>query len=182
MAGLSPWTNKADFYGKHVVVPSDADLLGRLFQKIARLRAADFLTIPRSRLADVGGVGAETRWLLFCTHPLREVENTLPVKARPYLTFYAFPELVAGEVPVPDDFEGADAEDVHRFIAAAERHALADGCSGESDGARIDEAKVVGKLLRGWIESATKFGAATFLEAEKYFVPMPVTLVRIAES
>ncbi len=179
LAGLSPWTNKADYYGKHVVVPSDADLLGRLFQKVARLGAADFLTIPRSRLAGPDPVGANIRWLLFCTHPLREAENTLPTQARPYLTYYAFPDLAEGAPAVPLDAGGADAEEVHRLIAAAEQHALAEGCSGLVDGVGSQAAKDAGRLFRGWIESVTRFGAASFLEAERYFVPVPVALVSV---
>ena len=36
--------------------------------------------------------------------------------------------------------------------------------------------------LAGWLESVTKFGAASFLEAAKYFVPVPVALVQITEG
>ena len=142
---------------------------------------ADFLSVPRSFLAGIGGITSEIRWMLFCTHPLREAENTLPTQARPYLTYYAFPDLSAGAPAVPVDPEGADADDVHRFLTAAESHALAEGCSG-ADGEKVEEAKQVGKLLRDWVESVTKFGAASFTEAEKYFVPIPVALVIILES
>lgn len=181
LAGLSPWVNKPDFHGKHVVVPVETDLLGRLFQKVARLGAADFLTISRHLLAGIESVSEQTRWLLFCTHPLREAENTLPAQARPYLTYYAFTDLAEGVAAVPFDIEGEDADNVHAFLQAAEKYALSAGCSGVSNPERIAEAKRAGFLLRAWIESVTRFGAASFTEVEKYFVPIPVALVSVID-
>ncbi len=177
LAGLSPWVNKTDLHGKHVVVPFELDLLGRLFRKVARLSAADFLTIPKSRLN--GKLPAESRWLLFCTHPLREAENVLATKPRPYLTYYSFSELDESSDLAPIDPEGADADEVHNFIDAAERYAIEANCTGLANNSDKETAARAGKMLRVWVASVTKFGASSFLEAEKYFVPMPVALVRV---
>jgi len=121
------------------------------------------------------------RWLLFCTHPLREAENTLPAKSRPLLTYYAFAELT-DELPLPLDAEGADGEAVHAFIRQAEVLALAGSLDGVSDPTVVAVASEAGTRLRAWLESVTKFGAASFLEAAKYFVPVPVALEQITDE
>ena len=44
---------------------------------MARLKSADFLSLPAAVIGDDLLPGTKARWLLFCTHPLREAENTL---------------------------------------------------------------------------------------------------------
>jgi superfamily II DNA or RNA helicase len=178
LAGLTPWINKPDRHGKHGIVPSrTSDLLGKLFQGMARLKAADFLSLPAAVIGDDLLPTSEARWLLFCTHPLREAENVLPPKVRPYLTYYAFGELTDGAAAVPMNPEGADADDVHKFLERAEEHALAGNCSDSQDTSRTQDAQRAGLILQQWVRAATRFGAATFLEEPKYFVPIPVCLV-----
>jgi hypothetical protein len=178
LAGLPPWINKPDRHGKHGIVPSrTSDLLGKLFQSMARLKSADFLSLPAAVIGDDLLSSSEARWLLFCTHPLREAENVLPAKVRPYLTYYSFGELTDGAAAVPMNPEGADADDVHTFLERAEGHALAGKCADSQGTSRTQEAKRAGLILHEWVRSATRFGAATFLEEPKYFVPIPVCLV-----
>ncbi len=182
LAGIPPWIRQASRHGKQGIKPYDShDLIGKLLYGIARLRQADFLTIPRSGLAAEVVIAAEACWLLFCTHPLREAENTLAPKSRPYLTYYPFADFVEGQSPVALDPEGADGEEVHTFLRGVERLALAGALSGIDDSAEWESAKKAGAILKGWVESVTKFGAATFLEEARYFVPIPVALVRIRE-
>jgi len=180
LAGIPPWINTATRHDRHCIIPyTNADLLGKLLQGIARLRGADFLTIPRSCFGDSVQLSEDACWLLFCTHPLREAETIQPPKPRPFLTYYAFPKLVEGVTPIPFDDEGADATAVHKFLRCAEKHALAGEFCDVDDHRQIETAQKVGTMLQVWIESVTQFGAASFLEERKYFVPIPVALVRI---
>jgi len=180
LAGLPPWIHDVTRHGRHCVVPyTEGDLLGRLLQGLARLRRADFLSLPRQAVA-LPAAYEEVKWLLFCTHPLREDENVHEPKPRPFLTFYGFKPASPEEPMTPVCEEGADASEVHEFLKAAERHALGGGLGDLEDTAEITKAKQVGKSLQKWLESVTKFGATSFLEAEKYLVPIPVALVRLA--
>ena len=180
LAGLPPWIRKTTRHGKHCIKPyTEADLLGTLLQGIARLRGADFLSIPRYCIGNDLDLPTDARWLLVCTHPLREAENTLPPKSRPFLTYYVFTELFDGVPAIPLDIEGADAEKVHELLCCVERHALKGDLSGLEDRILIETAKRAGVTLKGWIESVTRFGAASFLDEERYFVPIPVALVSI---
>ncbi len=182
LAGIPPWKNVVNRHGRSQIVPySEKDLLGKLFHGIARLRRADFLTIPRSCLRNTLKMSENVRWLLFCTHPLREAENTQAPKLRPYLTYYEFSELLDGNTPTPLDPEGADAKTVHEFLLDVEQHALGETVGDLDDFGQRDAAQKAGALLRAWVESVTQFGAASFLDEEKYFVPIPVALVSIVE-
>ncbi len=167
-------------HDRRCITPYDkSDLLGKLFQGIARLRGADFLSVSLESLGEGINLSIDTCWLLFCTHPLREVENVHPPKPRPFLTYYSFAEFVDGAAPTPLDDEGADAADVHRFIRRIEEIAVNETFDGLDNSSQIESAKKAGALLQHWIESVTRFGAASFLEEEKYFVPIPVALVRL---
>ena len=97
----------------------------------------------------------------------------------PFLTYYAFSELVDGIQPAPLGDGGADAAAVHEFLCRVEQHALTGALSGLDDDSRIESAQKAGLMLQAWIESVTRFGAASFLEQDKYFVPMPVALMSI---
>ena len=182
LAGLPPWIKKSTRYDRPCIVPYDkSDVLGRLLQGAARLQRADFLVIPRDCLGNQRW-GAEARWLLFCTHPLREVENVQAPKQRPYLTYYAFSDIVVGVTPTPLDEEGADAAEVHDFLYRAEQYALRGVLFGVDDGSTVEAARNAGTGLQAWVESVTKFGAQSFLDEAKYFVPIPVALVSIVSS
>lgn len=180
LAGLPPWINSPPTrHGKHRIQPySSGDLIGKLLRGLARLRQADFISLPISCCKAVATMPQGAQWLLFCTHPIREAENTLSPN-RPFLTIYAFPEIAEGNIPVPINPEGADAETVHEFLVQAEGYARTGALTGLTDQAEAQAARNAGKMLKVWIESVTKFGAASFLEEAKYFVPIPVALVRI---
>ncbi|MDB5334911.1 MAG: hypothetical protein JWN70_530 [Planctomycetaceae bacterium] len=182
LAGIPPWINTTTKHGVRRIVPYDqTDLLGKLLQGISRLKCADFLSIPRELLTnalDGGSEANEVQWLLFCTHPLREAENVLPPMLRPFLTFYMFPRLMDDVTPIPLDPEGADAARVHRLLRAIEQYALDE----EFDGANLDDKHAAGRAgiqIQTWLDSSTRFGAASFLEEEKFFVPIPVALIAV---
>jgi hypothetical protein len=182
LAGLPPWINSVDRYGKHNILPfTKTDLLGKLFQGMARLRQADFLAIPRSCIPDRINLSDDACWLLFCTHPLREAENTLSPKPRPFLTYYAFPQMIDGDTTHPLSDEGADPKEVHEFLVGVEEYARGGALSGMSDQTQLQEARNAGTMVQKWVESVTRFGATAFLEKEKWFVPIPVALVAIAD-
>ena len=184
LAGIPPWVRlPPSRHGKVGIEPYDqANLIGRLLHNVARLPRADYLAVRRPWLDNVTQMPPPlARWLLFCTHPLREAENTLPPKSRPLLTYYTFGELTDA-VPEPLDTEGADGEQVHAFIRSAERWAREGKLDGLSDTAALAAAREAGVKMGAWLESVTKFGAASFLEAKKYFVPVPVALVQILDG
>lgn len=180
LAGFPLWSKKPNRHGKHEIAPFQiSDLLGKLLRGMARLKSADFLTLPAAVIRDKLLSGKEARWLLFCTHPLREAENVLTQKVRPYLTYYSFGDLIDGTAAMPLNPEGADADEVHRFLELVEDHALEGNCQDSDDASHIIAANRAGSILRDWVTSATKFGAASFLEEPKYFVPIPVCLVHV---
>jgi Helicase conserved C-terminal domain len=183
LAGLAPWISKPDRHGKYRIEPyRTSDLLGKLFHGMARLKSADFLSLPAAVIGDLLP-SSEAHWVLFCTHPLREAENVLAPKVRPFLTYYVFGELTAGATAAPMNPEGADADDVHTFLERAEAHALARNCADAmrvgQDTSRTQAAQRAGLILHEWVRSVTQFGAASFLEEPKYFVPIPVCLVSV---
>lgn len=182
LAGIPPWVNKPDRHGKSGIKPYDSgNLIGQLLHNMARLGRADYLAVRRPWLDNVTLVPAEARWLLFCTHPLRESENTLPAKTRPLLTYYAFPELTEG-LPAPLDPEGADGEHVQKFLLCAERIVLNVERETVSDPESVALARLASVRLGTWLASVTKFGAESFLDRAKYFVPIPVALVQIIDG
>lgn len=87
---------------------------------------------------------------------------------------------MAGVTPTPFDDEGADATKVHDFLLDAEQYALKESFSDlDIFGGQVEAAQNAGACLQVWIESVTQFGAASFLDEEKYFVPIPIALVSI---
>lgn len=182
LAGLPPWLNKEGRFGKQTIQPyNKSDLLGQLFHRFARLNSADFLTLSRSSLSDTE-IPTNACWLLFCTHPLRDVENVLPTGTRPYLTYYTFTEVTPGITPVPLVDEGADADEVHKVIDSAELFALSGLCLDETPSEILQSCKDASRSIRTWVESVTKFGRESFLDDEKFFIPIPVALVRITDD
>jgi hypothetical protein len=185
LAGIAPWLKNQDRHNIQKIKPyRNDDLLGIFLQKMVRLKQADFMTIPADLIANKQPEFNNAKWLLFCTHPLREAENMLPQKLRPYLTFYAFGELDDGIPAEPINPEGANAEEVNIFINMAEELAISEnGCKdwddGDQDQELIQSAKKAGLILNQWIENKTKFGDAALGQLPQYFIPVPVCLVSI---
>jgi len=194
LAGIPPWAKSTTKHGRICVRPyTNEDLLGRYLYGVARLPHADFVSIPNCLLIDATRHGTDdgeslvprppwidrVRWLLFCTHPIREMENVLEPKLRPYLTYYVFEEVDRSEKVSVLNEEGADAAEVQALLQCMEAHAVSGLCKGIRDELSIDRALRVGKHLTKWIESVTRFGASDFLTEEKYFVPIPVALVEV---
>ncbi|HZZ44509.1 MAG TPA: DEAD/DEAH box helicase [Tepidisphaeraceae bacterium] len=182
LAGMPPWINSTNRHDRPCIIPyNESDLLGKLFQGIARADEADFLSIPRDSLNNEVKFLENAKWLLFCTHPLREAENIAQPKPRPFLTYYSFSELIDEIEPVPLNGDGADAAEVHKFICCLEQHAIKGAFNGTTDISQITAARNAGMRFLIWIESVSRFGAESFLDEEKYFVPIPVALIRIVD-
>jgi hypothetical protein len=177
LAGLTPWLVKAT--EDNGVRPGESgDLFGRIMRGLARMNNADFVSIQRAHLP--GTVGKDTRWLLFCTHPLREIEAIDSNLPRPYLTYYEFGDLEEVSVPDPLDCRGADAVAVHSVIDQMEVSAVEMRLEDELPPEVIEESRRAGMKIAQWLGMVTRFARSSFLEEESFFVPMPVTLVRVA--
>lgn len=178
LAGLRPWSNEATRHGVHKIGPwSDEDFLGRLLSDLARSKRGDFMVTGHAKLVAADARLAAARWLLFCTHPLRERENVLPTRRRPYLTYYAFSEAFLRSPIHPD---GAGAAEVHRVLNVLEEQILS-GENLEPSPEQVAHATQVGQRLGQWVSGVARFGAAAFMEEERYFVPIPVALVMLLD-
>ena len=62
----------------------------------------------------------DAHYLLFATHPLREVENLAPASTDSYLTFYAF----SSNLSQPIEGQGASAKELHQLISLLEEDEL----------------------------------------------------------
>jgi hypothetical protein len=190
LAGLRPWIQQANRHGVVKLTPyTQGDLLGRLLQSLGRLNRADFVAIARESLPSEL-IPPTAEWVLFCTHPLREIETTYEDQPRPCLTYYTFE---SADNPTPIVPEGADAPSVHEVLCALEKAFLsgtgAPSGSCERCGESLteqycppclaQEARVAAESLQGWLKGVTRFGKASFLAAEEYFVPIPVALMRV---
>ena len=172
LAGLYPWfKNEWEGVIEHRPIPRNADPIGRLACSIARQRKADFTTISADRLSQEFPNLRDAQYLLFTTHPLREVENHTSASTDSYLTFYAF----SGDLSQPKNLQGASAKDVYQMISLLERDALKPG-SPSLETAMLEGAKEASKKLAVWLEQSRKLGGLT---KKSYFLPIPVALVAV---
>jgi superfamily II DNA or RNA helicase len=176
LAGLHPWyPDDQDEEGviKHRPLrryKSD-DPIGRLACSLARQRKADFTTISANQLSEAFPNLQDTQYLLFVTHPLREVENHTSASTDSYLTFYAF----SSDLSQPSNPQGASAKDVYQMISLLEEDALKPG-SPSLETAVFKAAKDASKELAKWLEQSRKLGGLT---KKSYFLPIPVALVAV---
>ncbi|MCY7322866.1 MAG: DEAD/DEAH box helicase, partial [Phormidesmis sp. CAN_BIN36] len=171
LAGLYPWYQK-EWEGviKHRPLHKP-DPIGRLACSLARQRKADFTTILASQLCQELPDLQDAQYLLFATHPLREVENHESDSADSYLTFYAF----SSDLSQPIDLQGASAKDVHQMISLLEEDALKPGSQSLETGV-FEAAKSASRELAKWLEQSRKLGGLT---KKLYFLPIPVALVAV---
>ena len=172
LAGLYPWfKNEWEGVIEHRPLPRNADPIGRLACSLARQRKADFTTISANQLSEAFPSLREAQYLLFVTHPLREVENHTSASTDSYLTFYAF----NSDLSQPSNPQGASAKDVYQMISLLEEDALKPG-SLFLETAVFEAAKDASKELAKWLEQSRKLGGLT---KKSYFLPIPVALVAV---
>ena len=172
LAGLYPWfKNEWEGVINHRPLPRNADPIGRLACSLARQRKADFTTIFANQLSNTFPNLRDAQYLLFATHPLREVENHTSASTDSYLTFYAFGE----DLSQPSNPQGASAKDVYQIISLLEEDALKLS-SVPLKTAVFEAAKDASKEIAKWLERSRKLGGLT---KKSYFLPIPVALVSV---
>lgn len=168
LAGLYPWTEKEE---NHVLAQrplQGADPIGELACMLARQSQADFAIISADSLYKEFPNLQNSRYLLFATHPLREIETN---SSNNYLTFYAF----ASDLDAPIDSKGASPKEVYKLISLLEKQALiSPSLSLDSD--VFAEAKQAGRRIAKWVKDSRKLGGLT---QKSYFLPLPVGLVAV---
>lgn len=171
LAGLYPWHQK-EWEGviKHRPLHK-SDPIGRLACSLARQSKADFTTISANQLYEQFPNLRDAQYLLFATHPLREVENHASASTDSYLTFYAF----SNDLSQPIEAKGASAKEVYQLISLLEKDALKTGSiSVETD--VLEAAQGASQKLAIWWEQSRKLGGLT---KKSYFLPIPVALVSV---
>ena len=178
LAGLLPWFVK-DYEegGKREHKPLlGADPLGTLCQSLARQNKADFLAINKGNFIASFPELAEAKFLIFATHPLRELENQASSECAKYLTYYIFCKNQA----IPINKNGASAQEVHKMITFFEKEVsefFLDLLPNE-----IEECKSESKLVTEWLHSVLDIGTEDiFGEITQYFVPIPVAFVALID-
>lgn len=171
LAGLYPWHQK-EWNGvmKHRPLHK-SDPIGRLACSLARQRGADFTTISANQLYSKFPNLQYAQYLLFATHPLREVENHTSASTDSYLTFYAF----SGDLSQPINSPGASAKEVYQIISLLEEDALKLVSQALTVDV-IEAAKSASKELARWLGHCRKLGGLT---KKSYFLPIPVALVAV---
>lgn len=171
LAGLYPWRKK-EWEGviKHRPLHK-SDPIGELACSLARQRRADFTTISASQLYEQFPNLQDVQYVLFATHPLREIENYVLANTDSYLTFYAF----SSDLSQPINPQGASAKEVYQLISLLEEDALKPGAKSLAASV-LDAAKNANKELANWLSQSRKLGGLT---KKSYFLPIPVALVAV---
>lgn len=172
LAGLYPWHQK-EWEGviKHRPLHK-SDPIGRLACSLARQRRADFTTISANRLYPKFSSLRDAHYLLFVTHPLREVENHAPASTDSYLTIYAF----SSDLSEPINPQGESAEKVYQIISLLEEDALKADSQSLLTVDVLEAAKGTSRELARWLKESRKLGGLT---KKSYFLPIPVALVAV---
>ncbi|MEG4033642.1 helicase-related protein [Microcoleus sp. S36b_A4] len=178
LAGLLPWNQKkseGDTKQQHQPF-FDIDPIGALTQSLARQRQADFMAVSAQKLCehfpDIKGCS----YLLFATHPLRELEKNKSSDSAKYLTYYIF----TTDFSQPVNPDGASAIEVHDMITFLEAQIVQGVVSLSPE--EIELAKLAGRDISQWVQDSFSMGGDDFLDEESsYFVPIPVALVAIVE-
>ncbi|MEI6442825.1 MAG: C-terminal helicase domain-containing protein [Nostocales cyanobacterium ELA583] len=176
LAGLLPWLlTETDAGIKQHKPMIGADLIGSLTQSLARQKQADFLAVSAYNLYQNFPNCQDCSYLLFATHPLRELEKSKSSDSAKYLTYYCFTTTDFSQPMNPD---GASANEVHEMITFLEKEITQGAVSLSSE--EIEQAKSVGKAISQWVQDSLIMGGDSFLDEESsYFVPIPVALVAI---
>ncbi len=172
LAGLYPWYQQQQESGviKHRPLRRNADPIGELACSLARQRKADFTTISEDRLYEKFPLLGDAHYLLFATHPLREIENH-GFSTDSYLTFYAF----TSDLSEPINPQGASGQEVYQLISLLETDAF----KPRSESLKTDvleAAKRASQEIAEWLTKSRKLGGFT---KKSYFLPIPVALVAV---
>jgi Helicase conserved C-terminal domain len=172
LAGLYPWHQK-EWEGviKHRPLHK-SDPIGRLACSLARQRKADFTTISANQLSEAFPNLRGAQYLLFATHPLREVENHESASTDSYLTFYAF----SNNLSQPINLKGAKAEEVYQLISLLEKNSLKPAAK-SPEASVLEAAKRASQEIAEWLKKERKTGEQ--LIKKSYFLPIPVVLVAV---
>ncbi|PSB44762.1 hypothetical protein C7B67_22235 [filamentous cyanobacterium Phorm 6] len=179
LAGLLPWHLKeSEGTEQHqpLRVPGDdpIDPIGNLTQSLARQRQADFMAVSAQKLCEHFPNLKGCSYLLFATHPLRELEKNKSSDSAKYLTYYTF----TNDFSQPVNPDGASAIEVHDMITFLEEQIVQGVVSLSSE--VIELAKSAGRDISQWVQDSFSMGGDDFLDEESsYFVPIPVALVAI---
>ncbi|MBR8831601.1 MAG: RNA polymerase-associated protein RapA [Chroococcopsis gigantea SAG 12.99] len=178
LAGLLPWfkaecEEQGRTFRKHDPLLHN-DPIGCLCGSLARQTGADFLTVPAQKIRVDFPELQNIDYLLFATHPLRELESDCDVRAAKYLTYYAFTKDSEG----PLDLRGVCARKVHQMITFLEKQALEEQLMPDDE--IVDAAKNAGRIIYQWITNSLAMGSdSLFDEESNYFLPVPVALIAI---
>lgn len=173
LAGLYPWHQK-EWEGVINHQPlHKSDPIGHLACSMARQRKADFTTISANQLYEQFPDLQNAQYLLFTTHPLREIENKKNVQASTdsYLTFYAFNH----DFSKPMNPQGASAKKVYQLISLLESDALTTNSSSVETSV-LEATESASKKLARWLEQGRRLGGLT---NKSYFLAIPVALVTV---
>ena len=179
LAGLLPWHMKEIEGGtqKHQPLLGNYDPMGSLTQSLARQRQADFMAVSAQKLCEHFPNFKGYSYLLFATHPLRELEKNKSSDSAKYLTYYIF----TTDFSQPVNPDGASAIEVHDMITFLEEQVVQGLASSSSE--VIEMAKSAGQDISKWVQDSFSMGGDDFLDEESsYFVPIPVALVAIVDS
>ena len=178
LAGLLPWHIKEIEGGtkKHQPLLGSYDPIGSLTQSLARQRQADFMAVSAQKLCEHFPNLKGCSYLLFATHPLRELEKNKSSDSAKYLTYYIF----TTDFSQPVNPDGASAIEVHDMITFLEAQIVQGVVSLSSE--VIDLVKSAGRDISQWVQDSFSMGSDGFLDEESsYFVPIPVALVAIVD-
>ena len=141
---------------------------------MARQRQADFTTISSVSLFEILPNLKGSRYLLFSTHPMLEVEDNFSSNGSSYLTFYAF----GSDLSFPIQANGYSADQVNKVIQLLEEEATQPNLY-SLDNTLLEQSKEAGKIISEWLK---KSRILPKLGQQKYFLPIPVALVMIMSS
>lgn len=175
LAGLLPWYIKEMEGGTKQHCPLlGFDPIGTLTQSLARLTQSDFVAVSAQTLYERFPKLQGCTYLLFATHPLRELEKKELLEPAKYLTYYTF----TNDCSQPITSSGASAKEVHKMITFLENQVIQGVVAPSSE--IIDQAKSSGQDISKWLESSFSIGDNDFLDDDSnYCVPIPVALVAI---
>lgn len=172
LAGLLPWIKREKPIEAHTPLGTD-DVIGSLSQSLARLTKADFLVVSAQELYSNFPDLQNCSYLLFATHPLRELEENKSSEFTKYLTYYVF----TNDLSEPIKYEGAFPQEVNKMITFLEEQLTKNIISLEKN--KIERIKNAGKSIFNWLNSScTLNDEKDFFDDEpNYFIPIPVALI-----
>jgi superfamily II DNA or RNA helicase len=177
LAGLSPWFPDETEGGVRQHKPLiGIDPIGSLSQSLARQRQADFMAVSAQKLCNKFPEFKGYSYLLFATHPLRELEKDIPSDTAKYLTYYAFDN----NFNQPVNPNGTSADDVHEMISFLEEQITQYRLSLSSE--VINQAKSAGQAIYRWLQTSLSMGEGFLDEESNYFAAIPVALIAIVDT